>query len=156
MLFLRRNAEYIVGLITFTALKYSLKHGLSIKIPGNFENILTALSSVFGSLVGFSLAALGIVFAVIQRPAYDVLFRTHHAESFFAVFKNNQIISFVCFAVSAVGLLDSVAKDPLYICLLTSVIVSWVASIFQLVRYFNYLVNAEVRIRRKPSKRVKP
>lgn len=146
---MKRYSEFLIILFVGISLYYLNGNHLTITPPKNMSNIASALASVFGSLVGFSIAALGIVFAIVQKKEYDALFKYDHAETFFRAFKNNQLISFMGFIVNGVAMIDDFSKDIRVCILIISIIVGWIWSFFRLVTFFNSLVDAEINVRKK-------
>lgn len=146
---LKRYLEVILVTIVFGTLLAIDRWISPLPIPKNMSVIAAALASIFGSLVGFSLAALGIVFAIVQKKEYDALFKFDHAEHFFRVFKNNQLVSFLGFFICGIAMVDDLAKTVFFVALILSVVVAWCASFFRLVSLFDNLVNAEIKLRKK-------
>lgn len=149
MKWFRNHFEILLIPILWLLLNFVFRDHVAPNIPNNMPAIAGALASIFGSLVGFSLAALGIVFAIVQKKEYDALFRSDHAEVFFRAFKTNQAISFVGFIVTAVAMVDDVSKGEKVYTAIVVVVFSWALSFLKLASYFNSLVDAEIKIRKK-------
>lgn len=148
---MRKYLELALFAIVFVVLLAIDRWMMPLPIPKNMNMIAAALASIFGSLVGFSLAALGIVFAVVQKKEYDALFKNHHAEHFFQAFKNNQLISFLGFFIAGIAMVDEVAKTTFFSALIFAIVVAWCTSFFLLVSFFNSLVDAEIKLRKKKN-----